>query len=1221
MQFDYYSRKNKPAQSSPPDALGESSLPTRADFLISGKLLKNLISFSSREKLKDLVNKPEYPGGLTPLQRACRDGASEFTVKLLLAAGANPDTTVTVKINGREVQSVTALHLAAINRHYGLYKILLNAGANDSIRDTDDYTAAMHLFAHIPHDSLKIFNQLLALDLIPVTVEEKELFGNAVKQALIEALFSADRSVITNILKLIEDNPRIFDRDLRFYIFNHDNTPFSDNEHDSFLIPALIKSEHPLSTEIFKKLLSLGALFNRGYINESTQTEPTAIRLAVLSGADDLFKCFLEAGANPQASFLDGHSVASLAISKGQGGILRLVRAAGVTTRKLSYKEIAAIKQTPYLYHLADKENWQELRRVLAVIKFHQDQLDGRAINALLNAQDQHGANKGLLHILAEKPSLPRDIIRTVLTFEAADPVDGDNQLFMESPIFISARAKNLSALEPMLDNLKTPLKGYQAETLLRSLLLETAGNKKVDIRAFLKIAEHPALKLLNNDQKIDMLAFRFIEYLSSGNFWGAEFFLRQIIEHGYEGSEIKRIVSSASKEGLKPIHLLVAKKVDGEFAPRTNRRLLELMLMYSENPNLTAAQYPPNFPDSTGLPPTTINILAANENIPLLHIMFEELKPDSSTVTDALRLFLLNKTPQQHSHQDLQNHDTAVTIELFQEYGADIPSLKKHGKEIFSALIQAGDFAAIKYLDQNGLEFIKKDAAVTYEVGHGSTAKRVPASEFLELLTSEASYQVLQYDKKLRQELAALYTQRENPYHLYLYIKSLKEALGEKQESGGLYLLKLMPHLLFAYEEGSVSWLARKIEGHFDSNPHLHGQPYVYEPELLLLIHRGATGSRSEATIDPLTASLTGITRFMNQQIKVDGHRINNWGDIGALTFSFQFWRFDSERIIGQSASGDLVVEPSLLEKFGLDPSPPRETDYLPDSSNPFPAKDDHYLGNGFIHYPNSDKVSFPVKNPDGSFRIESLDPETFIELRRAYILVSNPAHGTLLIRNSSRVFGRDRFNHPAYWCPPDEGNFSVKELLNLTPDFIDSYHRSRSREFFSIIDPVINREPDFDYHIGFLLREVKGLKQAYSSWKFDSHIATAWQKDKESNLLELKGGHYSPGFPELVNFLTERYRQVSYGALRPGALPALAGVRPDYPPWSPYPFHEKDGTLARYFVLNTERLWALKLLAEDSQSENTGRELNDTGLINFLQQAVLDPQAELVMLTAPEV
>lgn len=119
--------------------------------------------------------------------------------------------------------------------------------------------------------------------------------------------------------------------------------------------------------------------------------------------------------------------------------------------------------------------------------------------------------------------------------------------------------------------------------------------------------------------------------------------------------------------------------------------------------------------------------------------------------------------------------------------------------------------------------------------------------------------------------------------------------------------------------------------------------------------------------------------------QIEIDDLASLN-ARLGNYSFSFPQWRFLTQRYGDQAA---------LAEQFGMQPLT-RESDIrsptLPPSD---PARDE--LGRGFIWF----------------------DKERFVEFRRAYIVVSSRNESrptTLIIRNSSHFFGRDRLQNAVY-------------------------------------------------------------------------------------------------------------------------------------------------------------------------------------------------------------
>lgn len=138
-----------------------------------------------------------------------------------------------------------------------------------------------------------------------------------------------------------------------------------------------------------------------------------------------------------------------------------------------------------------------------------------------------------------------------------------------------------------------------------------------------------------------------------------------------------------------------------------------------------------------------------------------------------------------------------------------------------------------------------------------------------------------------------------------------------------------------------------------------------------------------------PASGALTSLYRFSSDTLdgepipRIDGIVLNNWAKIGTAGLSFTKWQWDAmRRWKGQGPMEQLT----LLEKSGLFKRIP-------------PRADDATYQAGFLHYDPARRVS--------------------VELRRAYMVISKPGLGTLVIRNSSPVFGRNLMPEPAYFSP----------------------------------------------------------------------------------------------------------------------------------------------------------------------------------------------------------
>jgi NH3-dependent NAD+ synthetase len=171
--------------------------------------------------------------------------------------------------------------------------------------------------------------------------------------------------------------------------------------------------------------------------------------------------------------------------------------------------------------------------------------------------------------------------------------------------------------------------------------------------------------------------------------------------------------------------------------------------------------------------------------------------------------------------------------------------------------------------------------------------------------------------------------------------------------------------------------------------------------PEALMLFNTpGLRSSQQsqmiEALFGPSTLTLPQVHRFA----KINA-RLGNYG------FSFPQWRFLTQKY---------STQPSLAEQFGMTRWV-RTTD-VRDSSLPPANPNRDFLGTGF----------------------STQRGDVFIEYRRSYIVVSKAtASGTttLVIRNNSYYFGRDRLSEAVYFSLEPQ---SIEDLTALMPERLDS-------------------------------------------------------------------------------------------------------------------------------------------------------------------------------------
>jgi hypothetical protein len=243
-------------------------------------------------------------------------------------------------------------------------------------------------------------------------------------------------------------------------------------------------------------------------------------------------------------------------------------------------------------------------------------------------------------------------------------------------------------------------------------------------------------------------------------------------------------------------------------------------------------------------------------------------------------------------------------------------------------------------------------------------------------------------------------------------------------------------------------------------------------------------------------------------------------------------------------------------------------------------------------------------------------LSISTSVVFRRAGVFVGTH-DGVLLWRNSSLLFGRDRFEHPGLVCPEP---LSVKEIVELAPeDVAKRFHSITGVDFFAAQlqrRGASRKEANhFSGTGGAVVLAARQLKHfndqfqtvrvQYGRMKFDTHLETAWSSDGQ----RLRGGYRSPLFPAVVKQLEDRFNRRS-----PGGKPAieyLAVSNPDYPPYAPH----------ASIQINERSLECLRLLADGKDAKVSNRAARETGIENFLNVAFTRGRnSELVLMPGRE-
>ncbi len=177
----------------------------------------------------------------------------------------------------------------------------------------------------------------------------------------------------------------------------------------------------------------------------------------------------------------------------------------------------------------------------------------------------------------------------------------------------------------------------------------------------------------------------------------------------------------------------------------------------------------------------------------------------------------------------------------------------------------------------------------------------------------------------------------------------------------------------------------------------------------------------------------------------QIDRQAFNNWSRIGTLGLSFSKWQYDSMR--RWKGGGPAEKPPLMIASGQFQPLSSRETDAQ--------------YGGGFWFQDSKSGLT--------------------VEMRRAYIVISKPEVGTLVIRNSSPVFGRTLLEEPAYFDP------SLK--LSGLDRLLDPDRDLHSPRCHSVLSKALNRDGDTQQKnqtlIQTLLDDFDTVIADYTGWK----------------------------------------------------------------------------------------------------------------------------------------
>jgi len=555
-----------------------------------------------------------------------------------------------------------------------------------------------------------------------------------------------------------------------------------------------------------------------------------------------------------------------------------------------------------------------------------------------------------------------------------------------------------------------------------------------------------------------------------------------------------------------------------------------------------------------------------------------QRLETDTS-LSPADKKWIVNnrEAPEQNSllNKSILAGASLKSITTLLKMGADPVQLTATDPYPLQLAIERGRLNLVKTLLSFNAEVPPDLKQKTFETGLMKITDKPQVVEFKALVKLLSSLRGKVKDSHIVNEFYEVIRQTGSLYAGYLYLRAFQEAISPKNNLHGIPLARLWPRL----KPGSIDTLLGRLEEKQDM---VKKGWHASEAEMLVMLQDPRLWQdrqRNKGHISALTRAVTSPYQVIHKGIPtLTGAQVKVLAELGRLNHSFRLWRFDCE--LPGVKPGKSEFDRRLIERFGFHQSPDRHTD--------------HRYGRGFFH--SSDKHS-PLERSAG---------RGLVELRRAYLLVSHSEDGTLLVRNSSLVFGRNTMKHAAYWSASGIGNgFSEAQLLNISPNDV-----GRTSVFLPVLHAdALKAGVLEDDRIPRLTKKLSGLMDGYRAWKFDTDRETAWWEAGASELLT--GGHLSPGFSALVDFLEVRHNHAMHGNR---LMPELAFFHRGQPPIVPIEYHHPVNGPSRTWEVEENDLFILRALAETELDERSQVLLESSGLLSFLQTG-LDHQAELTL------
>ncbi len=221
---------------------------------------------------------------------------------------------------------------------------------------------------------------------------------------------------------------------------------------------------------------------------------------------------------------------------------------------------------------------------------------------------------------------------------------------------------------------------------------------------------------------------------------------------------------------------------------------------------------------------------------------------------------------------------------------------------------------------------------------------------------------------------------------------------------------------------------------------------------------------------VEQVSMAITRLYHYLYSGKRIDTIEpvvLESWSKVGTVGLSFSKWQYDT--MVQWKGQGPMQ-KPSLFEQSGIFTRIPSRED------------DAKYFG-GFVH-----------RDPEKGLSIE---------MRRAYIVISKKDVGTLVIRNSSPVFGRDLLNEPGYFNAhktfhEDNAYFDPSILLeNVYHKGSDDWKKGaqaddynyKKDDFASVLSKYLNQtslvQRQNQGKVIALMNDFESVMEQYIAWK----------------------------------------------------------------------------------------------------------------------------------------